>query len=213
MVRRSSRRRRTAVAASFRTPRASSAADSPSRPRHGPSPSRAGGRCRAGRSRVGRVPDRRSAPTERIDAAEAERRLWRSTDQRPTGSTTAPAGPTGSRGSAGSPGSTGFCAPPISFSIRTISPSSTCSACSGSKSSPSRLRTPSSLRRWCTAGVTPCRVRQLRAHCSTHPSTAMTGRSLRALRTRLGTSPPTPAMHDISAMPRRSSWTAIQLVI
>jgi hypothetical protein len=38
-------------------------------------------------------------------------------------------------------------------------------------------------------------------------------RPLVALRTRLRTSPPTPAMQDISATPRRSSWIASQFVI
>src|SRR3546814_4452897 len=58
-----------------------------------------------------------------------------------------------------------------------------------------------------------CSSDLLRAHARAQPSIAMILRPEVALRTSAGTSPPTPAMHDISATPRRSSWTASQLVI
>ena len=59
----------------------------------------------------------------------------------------------------------------------------------------------------------PCLARQLRAHSSAHPSMAMMLLPEVAFFTSDGTSPPTPAMQDISAWDARSSWMASQLVI
>jgi len=57
----------------------------------------------------------------------------------------------------------------------------------------------------------PWRARLLFTHTSGQPSSATMGRPDWASVTSLGTSPPTPAMHDISATPRRSSCTATWL--
>src|SRR5690554_3809341 len=56
-----------------------------------------------------------------------------------------------------------------------------------------------------------CRARVAFVHCKRQPSSATTTRPLCAFFSRAGTSPPTPAMHDISARPLRSSITATVL--
>jgi predicted metal-binding protein len=57
----------------------------------------------------------------------------------------------------------------------------------------------------------PCRASALFAQTSGQPSMAMIGRPERASFSKAGTSPPTPAMQDISALPRRSSCNATWL--
>src|SRR3989338_7558879 len=57
----------------------------------------------------------------------------------------------------------------------------------------------------------PWRASVLFTQTSGQPSSAMMGRPERTVFIRCGTSPPTPAMHDISATPRRSSCSATWL--
>src|SRR5699024_3141762 len=60
---------------------------------------------------------------------------------------------------------------------------------------------------------TPACARQALTQCSTQPSSARIGRPACAVRTSPVTPPPTPAMHDISASPSRSSHSASWLAI
>ena len=82
-----------------------------------------------------------------------------------------------------------------------------------SKSACLRFFTPESDSSTCPSAITPAWPRHAAAQASTQPSRARIGRPLCAVWTRPLTPPPTPAMHDISARPSRSSHSAIWLAI